>query len=104
MIIARVVGEVVATQKHSSHDEAKLLLVAPESIAGTQPAGASPAALIAIDAVGAGIGERVLVVLDGYAAMSALGRPRSPIDAAILGIIDEVASPQLPATSERHGS
>ncbi|HEY7838890.1 MAG TPA: EutN/CcmL family microcompartment protein [Terriglobales bacterium] len=98
MIIARVVGEVVATQKHPSHDEAKLLLVAPESIAGTQPAGTSPAALIAIDAVGAGIGERVLVVLDGYAAMSAVGRPRSPIDAAILGIIDEVAVPGL-ATS-----
>jgi len=92
MILARVVGEVVATQKHPSHEEAKLLLVAPESVAGAPPAGTSPAALIAIDAVGAGIGERVLVVLDGFAAMSALGRPRSPIDAAILGIVDEVNS------------
>jgi ethanolamine utilization protein EutN len=94
MIVARVVGEVVATEKHPSHAEGKLLLVAPETIAGATPAGASPAALIALDAVGAGVGERVLVVLDGYAAMSALSRPLSPIDAAVIGIVEAVSSEQ----------
>ena len=89
MILGRVTGEVVATQKHSSQEGRKLLLVEPEDFAGARAQGA-PAGLIALDAVGAGVGERVLVVLDGYAAMSAVERPMSPIDAAVVGIIDRV--------------
>jgi microcompartment protein CcmK/EutM len=41
-----------------------------------------------VDAVGAGIGERVIVVQDGYAAMTAVHRPQSPIDCAVIGIVD----------------
>ncbi len=89
MILARVTGEVVATQKHASQEGRKLLLVEPEAFAGARAHGAPPG-LIALDAVGAGVGERVLVVLDGYAAMTAVGRPMSPIDAAVIGIIDRV--------------
>jgi ethanolamine utilization protein EutN len=40
--------------------------------------------------VGAGIGERVLLTTDGFSAMTAVGRPNSPIDAAVIGIIDAV--------------
>ncbi|MGH9466094.1 MAG: EutN/CcmL family microcompartment protein [Terriglobales bacterium] len=100
MIVARVTAEVVATQKHASHQGCKVLLVTPEALAGQglegkvalQPAGtpAGGAALLALDAVGAGVGERVLVVMDGYAAMTAVGRPQSPIDAAIIGILDRL--------------
>ncbi|MGH9486354.1 MAG: EutN/CcmL family microcompartment protein [Terriglobales bacterium] len=95
MIVGRVTGEVVATQKHGSHQGRKLLLVAPETLdSGTPlPARGTPAggaALIALDAVGAGVGERVLVVLDGYAAMTAVSRPMSPIDAAVVGILDRL--------------
>lgn len=92
MIVGRVIGEVVATQKHPSHEGRKLLLIEPESLAGGQlPARGTPAhgaALIALDAVDAGVGDRVLVVLDGYAAMTAVGRPHAPIDAAVIGILD----------------
>lgn len=88
MILARVIGEVVATQKHPSHTGRKLLRVAPEEWEGAVAHGVSGAGLIALDAVGAGVGERVLVVLDGYAAMTAVGRPQAPIDAAVIGIVD----------------
>jgi ethanolamine utilization protein EutN len=90
MIIARVIGELVSTRKHESHEGCKLLRVEPEEVGGTRPAAGGGAALIALDAVGAGVGERVLVVLDGYAAMTAVDRPHAPIDAAVIGILDRL--------------
>ena len=48
------------------------------------------ACVIVLDAVGAGIGERVLLTTEGFSAMTAVGRPNSPIDAAVIGIIDTV--------------
>ena len=48
------------------------------------------AALLAVDGVGAGVHEKVLVVLEGRAAGEALGRKGAPVDAAIIGIIDTV--------------
>jgi ethanolamine utilization protein EutN len=86
MQIARVVGTVVATQKNRKLDGAKLLLVQPLTL-DDQPKGTS---LLAIDSVGAGIGERVLVVIEGKAAGDALGRKAAAVDAAIVGIIDAV--------------
>jgi ethanolamine utilization protein EutN len=86
MQIARVVGTVVATQKNRKLEGAKLLLVQPLTLEG-QPRGV---ALLAIDSVGAGIGERVLVVIEGKAAGDALGRKAAPVDAAVIGIIDRV--------------
>ena len=50
-------------------------------------------ALLAIDSVGAGIGERVLVVIEGKAAGEALGKKAAAVDAAIIGIIDAVGYP-----------
>jgi len=86
MQIAQVVGTVVATQKNRKLEGAKLLLVQPLTLEG-QPRGAT---LLAIDSVGAGVGERVLVVIEGKAAGQALGRKAAPVDAAIIGIIDAV--------------
>lgn len=86
MQIGRVVGTVVSTQKHRKFEGAKLLLVQPLNLDDT-PRGA---ALLAVDGVGAGVDEKVLVVLEGRAAGEALGRKAAPVDAAIVGIIDTV--------------
>jgi ethanolamine utilization protein EutN len=84
--LARVVGTVVATQKHRKFDGAKLLLVQPITPAG-EPRGT---VLLAVDSVGAGVNERVLVVIEGRAAAEAVGRKGTPVDAAIIGIVDAV--------------
>ena len=86
MQICRVVGTVVATQKHRKFEGAKLMIVQPLN-PGDTPRGT---ALLAIDGVGAGVGETVLVVMEGRAAGEALGRQAAPVDAAIIGIIDTV--------------
>jgi ethanolamine utilization protein EutN len=86
MQLARVVGTVVATQKHAKFEGAKLLLVQPVGL-DDQPRGT---ALLAVDSVGAGVHEKVLIVLEGRAAGEALGRKVAPVDAAIVGIVDRV--------------
>jgi len=86
MQLARVVGTVVATQKHAAFDGAKLLLVQPVTL-DDAPRGP---VLIAVDSVGAGVHEKVLVVMEGRAAGEALGRRLAPVDAAIVGIVDQV--------------
>ena len=86
MQIAKVIGTVVATQKHRKFEGAKLMLVQPLNLDDT----ARGAALLAVDGVGAGVNEKVLVVLEGRAAGEALGKKAAPVDAAIIGIIDSV--------------
>jgi len=84
--VGEIVGTVVSTQKHSTLKGAKLLLVQPVDTAGL----AAGTSLLAVDSVGAGIGERVLVVIEGRAAGDALGRKTAPVDAAIVGIVDRL--------------
>ena len=86
MQIARVIGTVVATQKHRTFEGAKLMLVQPLNIDDT-PRGTT---ILAVDGAGAGVGEKVLVVMEGRAAGEALGRKAAPVDAAIVGIVDTV--------------
>lgn len=86
MLIARVVGEVVATEKHQSHKGRKALLVQPLNLDGTNRG--DP--VIALDAVDAGPGDRVLIALDGFSAMTSVGRPQSPIDMAVIGFVDAI--------------
>jgi ethanolamine utilization protein EutN len=86
MIIARVLDTIVASQKHHSHNGQKILLVQPLALDGED----SGEPVVAIDAVSAGIGDRVLVVQEGFAAMTSVGRPESPIDASVIGVIDAV--------------
>jgi ethanolamine utilization protein EutN len=86
MQLAKVVGTVVSTHKNAKLEGAKLLLVQPMTPAGE----ARGAALLTIDSVGAGIGETVLVVIEGKAAGDALGRKGAAVDAAIIGIVDAI--------------
>jgi len=86
MLIGRVVGELVATQKHASHEGRKLLLVQPLNLDGTNKGDA----VVALDSVDAGVGDKVLITTDGFSAMTAVGRPQSPIDAAVIGFIDSI--------------
>jgi ethanolamine utilization protein EutN len=86
MLIGRVIGELVATQKHASHEGHKLLLVQPLNLDDSDRGDA----VVALDAVDAGVGDRVLLSTDGYSASSAVGRPQSPIDMAVIGFIDQI--------------
>lgn len=85
MILARIVGTVVATRKDPRLVSNKLLLVRPVDPKGTVDGGY----LVAIDTVDAGVGETVLVV-SGSSARMASGMKDVPVDAAIVGIIDSV--------------
>ena len=86
MLIGRVIGNIVATQKAPSHVGRKILVVQPLNLDGSDRGDA----VLALDAVDAGIGERVLVVTEGFCAMTAVERPNSPIDMAVVGVIDSV--------------
>ena len=86
MLIGRVIGEVVATQKHPSHEGRKVLVVQPLNLDGTNRGDA----VLALDAIDAGVGDRILLATDGWAASSAVGRPQTPIDMAVIGYIDEI--------------
>lgn len=86
MQVARVVGNVTATQKNEKLTGSKLMLVQPLTPDG-KPKGP---VVLAIDAVDAGIGDRVLLVQDGKAAMQVLGKGIAAVDAAIVGVVDEL--------------
>ncbi len=86
MILGRVVGTVVATQKHEKYEGSKLLLVQPLDLDG-QDHGDE---MIAVDSVGAGAGETVLVVEEGRSTSMAMGKDLAPANAAIVGIVDEI--------------
>jgi ethanolamine utilization protein EutN len=86
VLIARVIGELVATRKHPSHEGLKLLLVQPLDLDGSERG----EAVVAVDSVGAGVGERVLLTMEGFSAFTSVGRPMTPIESAVIGIIDHV--------------
>jgi ethanolamine utilization protein EutN len=86
MLIGRVIGDVVATQKAPSHEGHKVLVVQPLNLDGTDRGDE----VLALDAVDAGVGDRVLVATEGWCAMTAVGRPQSPIDMAVVGVIDAI--------------
>ena len=86
MLIARVIGELVATQKDASHEGRKLLLVQPLNLDGSDRGDA----VVALDAVDAGVGDKVLLATEGFSAMTSVGRPNSPIDMSVIGFIDHI--------------
>ena len=96
MVIGRVIGDVVATQKHGSHHARKALLVQPLNLDGTDRG----TAVVALDAADAGVGDVVLLVMEGFSAMTAVERPESPIDMAVIGVIDRVVLSPAPAGAE----
>ena len=86
MLIGRVVRTVVATQKNEQLEGEKLLLVQPVDLENRD----SGDAIVAFDVVDAGIGDRVLLVQEGKSAQSMLNKGVAAVDAAILGVIDQV--------------
>lgn len=85
MILATIVGTVVATRKDERLVSHKLLLVQPIDPQG-HPQGSH---LVAVDTVDAGFGETVLIV-SGSSARMAAGLKDAPVDAAIVGIVDAI--------------
>ena len=83
MQLARVIGEVVATMKDANLSGMTLLVLQPLSTAG-EPAGRT---LVALDSVGAGVGENVFFVRGREAAFP-FYPAEPPTDAAIVGIVD----------------
>ena len=94
MLIAQVIGEMVSTHKHQSHVGRKALIVQPLDLDGSKRGDA----VIAFDAVDAGVGDRVLLVTEGFSAMTSVGRPQSPIDMAVVGVIDRIDLDALAVT------
>ncbi|MEE2710738.1 MAG: EutN/CcmL family microcompartment protein [Gemmatimonadota bacterium] len=85
MVIGRVVGNVVSTVKHTLYKGKKILLVQPLKTDRKSPLGNT---MVAVDTVGAGIGEIVLVATEGKAASEILNVPRGPVRSIIVGIVD----------------
>jgi len=75
VLIGRVIGDVAATQKDPSHEGRKILIVQPLQLDGSDRG--EP--VLALDAVDAGIGDRVLLTTEGFS-----------IDSAVVGVIDSV--------------
>jgi ethanolamine utilization protein EutN len=89
MLLAKVVGTVVATRKDPRLVSNKLMVVR-----GVDPRGKVEGNyLVAVDTVDAGVGETVLIV-SGSSARMASGLKDCPVDAAIVGIIDEIEVPE----------
>ena len=86
MILAKVIGTVVCTQKDPRLEGSKLHVVEPLAVANQKPDGKP---LVAIDTVGAGMGELVLVV-SGSSARQTEKTQNTPVDAVIMGIVDEI--------------
>jgi microcompartment protein CcmK/EutM len=86
MILARVVGTVVATRKDPRLEGKKLLVLKPVTPEGKDDAGY----VVAVDTVGAGFRERVIAV-SGSSARMADGCKDVPVDTAIVGIVDDVS-------------
>lgn len=85
MIIARILGTVVSTQKDERLEGKKLLIVRPINLDGSDQS----SYLVAVDTVGAGFHEKVLLV-SGSSARMAEGNKDCPVDAAIIGVIDTI--------------
>jgi len=87
LILARVLGNVVATQKNARYDNARIMLVQPIHPDGSSRGGS----LLALDAVDAGEGDIVVVVQEGWSASTtATGEPGAAIDSAIVGVVDTI--------------
>lgn len=87
MFLARVEGNLTATRKHPSFEGWRLVICQPISRDGV-PEGVPQ---VAIDPLGAGMHERVVISSDGAAARKAVGDDQSPVRWIIVGLVDEVS-------------
>ena len=87
MILARVVGNVVATKKDRRYENASVMLCQQINPAGDETA----TTVLALNAVDAGVGDMVLIVQEGWgASTAATGKPGAAIDSAIVGVVDRI--------------
>lgn len=86
MLRGRVVGTTISTIKHHSMNGCKLLIVQPTMADGKSPDGFP---LVAIDQLGAGTGERVLITSDGVATREMVNADATPVRWSVIGIEDE---------------
>src|SRR5262245_19147942 len=97
MILAKVVGNIVATQKNHRYENARVMLCQQISPEGEEMAYTA----LALDAVDAGVGDTVLIVQEGWSASTvATGEAGAAIDSAIVGVVDRIdlLSPELTAS------
>jgi|GEM_PF-193869 len=90
MILGRVVGSLWATAQHPSFDSVRLVLVVPEDPLTGEVGGPT---VLAVDSVGSGSGDTVLVVYEGSSSRQVLADPRTPAEAVVVGIVDRLDSP-----------
>jgi ethanolamine utilization protein EutN len=98
LILARVLGNVVATQKNERYAGARVMLCQPVTPEGREWG----ATILALDSVDAGTGDMVLVVQEGWSASTAAtGEQGAAIDSAIVGVVDRVDLLEDEATGAR---
>ena len=87
MILAKVCGNIVATKKNLRYEGASIMLCQQITPEGEEMA----TTVLALNAVGAGVGETVLIVQEGWGASTAsTGKAGAAIDSAIVGVVDYV--------------
>ena len=87
MILAKVLGNIVATQKNARYENASVMLCQQITPQGEE----TGSTVLALNAVDAGVGDRVLIVQEGWSASTAAtGKAGAAIDSAIVGVIDRI--------------
>ena len=87
MILARVVGNIVATQKNHRYESARVMLCQQITPEGEE----TSYSVLALDSVDAGVGDTVLIVQEGWSASTAAtGKAGAAIDSAIVGVVDRI--------------
>lgn len=87
MILARVVGNVVATKKNQRYENASVMLCQQINPTGDE----MTMTVLALNAVDAGVGDTVLIVQEGWgASTAATGKAGAAIDSAIVGVVDRI--------------
>jgi ethanolamine utilization protein EutN len=87
MILAKVVGNIVATQKNQRYEGARVMLCEQMTPEGET----TGHTVLALDSVDAGVGDTVLIVQEGWSAStSATGKAGAAIDSAIVGVVDHI--------------
>lgn len=86
MLVATVIGTLVATSKHERLMGSAIQIIRPVDL---DESGKKAEPMVAVDAIGAGVGERVIVAT-GSAARRAMDDLKAPVDATIVGIVDQI--------------
>jgi microcompartment protein CcmK/EutM len=89
MVLGRIIGTLVASRKEPTLEGLKLLVVRACDVDGSVSASATGSIVIAVDAVGAGIGEVVLYCAGSSARQTQVTQNR-PVDATIMAIVDQI--------------